>query len=275
MGEVEHTMRGDFTPDAESLMRIMRILRGPDGCPWDRAQTRHTLTKSLAGECAEAIDAIDRENPADICEELGDLLMNVFLQVAIAEENREFTIEDVWRTINAKMIRRHAHIFGDAKAETPEEVARMWGKIKDSEHQDEGKPRSLMDKVPHYLSALTRAEKLQKQAAKVGFDWPDAAGAAEKVREETAELTEALAAGDDRAADDELGDLFFAAVNLARKRQRGSAEELLRAASRKFETRFRAVEAAVAASGKAWEEFTPAELDVFWKRAKRGPGAEG
>ena len=268
MGGIEHTVRGDFAPDAESLMRILRILRAPDGCPWDRAQDRHTLTKSLAGECAEAIDAIDREDPADICEELGDLLMNVLFQVVIAEEKREFTLEDVWRSINAKMIRRHAHIFGDARAETPEEVAELWNKIKAGEHKEAEKPRSLMDKVPHYLSALTRAEELQKQAAKVGFDWPDAAGAAEKVREEADELAGALNAADDRAVDDELGDLFFAAVNLARKRKRGSAEELLRAAARKFETRFRAVEAAVAASGKAWEECSAAELDEFWKRAK-------
>ena len=273
MGEVEHTVRGDFTPDAESLMRILRILRGPDGCPWDRAQTRHTLTKSLSGECAEAIDAIDRENPADIREELGDLLMNVLFQVVIAEENQEFTLEDVWSSINAKMIRRHAHIFGDARAETPEEVAKLWNRIKAAEHKGAEKPRSLMDKVPHYLSALTRAEELQKQAAKVGFDWPDAAGAAAKVREEADELAEALASGDDNAVDDELGDLLFAAVNLGRKRKRGSAEELLRAAARKFETRFRAVEAAVAASGKTWEDFTPGELDEFWKRAKRASGA--
>ena len=275
MGAVEHTVRGDFAPDAESLMRIMRILRAPDGCPWDRAQTRHTLTKSLSDECAEAIDAIDREVPADICDELGDLLMNVLFQVVIAEENKEFTLEDVWSSINAKMIRRHAHIFGDARAETPEEVAKLWNKIKSAERKEAEKPRSLMDKVPHYLSALTRAEELQKQAAKVGFDWPDAAGAAAKVREEASELSEALASGDDCAADDELGDLLFAAVNLARKRQRGSAEDLLRAAARKFETRFRAVEAAVAASGRAWEDFTPAELDEFWERAKRGPEAEG
>ena len=270
MDKVEHTKLGDFTADAESLMRILRILRAPGGCPWDRSQTRHTLTKSLAGECAEAIDAIDREEPADIREELGDLLMNVLFQVTIAEENKEFTLEDVWSGINAKMIRRHAHIFGDARAETPEEVARLWNKIKASEHKEAEKPRSLMDKVPHFLSALTRAEELQKQAAKVGFDWPDAAGAAAKVREETDELAAALASGDDVSADDELGDLLFAAVNLARKRKRGCAEELLRAAARKFETRFRAVEAAVAASGKTWEECSPAELDGFWELAKRG-----
>ena len=273
MGEVEHTTRGDFAPDADSLMRILRILRAPDGCPWDRAQDRHTLTKSLAGECAEAIDAIDRENPSDIREELGDLLMNVLFQVVIAEERSEFTLEDVWSAINSKMIRRHAHIFGDARAETPEEVAELWNRIKAAEHKEAEKPRSLMDKVPHYLSALTRAEELQKQAAKVGFDWPDAAGAAAKVREEAEELAEALASGDDRAVDDELGDLIFAAVNLARKRKRGNAEALLRAAARKFETRFRQVEAAVAASGKTWEECSPAELDGFWERAKCASGA--
>ena len=275
MGDVEHTIHGDFTPDADSLMRILRILRGPGGCPWDRAQTRHTLTKSLAGECAEAIDAIDREVPADICEELGDLLMNVLFQVTIAEENGEFTLKDVWSAINAKMIRRHAHIFGDARAETPEEVAELWNKIKANEHKAAEKPRSLMDKVPHCLSALTRAEELQKRAAKVGFDWPDAAGAAAKVREEADELAEALVSGDDRAVDDELGDLIFAAVNLGRKRQRGSAEELLRAAARKFETRFRAVEAAVAASGRPWEEFSAAELDELWERAKCDRTASG
>lgn len=268
MAEVEHTVRGDFAPDADSLMRILRILRAPDGCPWDRAQTRHTLTKSLAGECAELIDAIDRENAADICEELGDLLMNAFFQVVIAEEKGEFDLRAVWRGINAKMIRRHAHIFGDAEAGTPEEVAALWAKIKEREHAGEVGPRSLMDQVPHYLSALERAEALQKKAAKVGFDWPDASGAAAKVREETRELEEALGSGDEDHADEELGDLMFAAVNLARLRGR-NAEELLRSASRKFETRFRGVERRVAASKRPWEEFTPEELDEFWEEAKR------
>jgi len=268
-GDTIRTARGEFGCDAESLLRILRILRAPGGCPWDRAQTRRTLTRSLAGECAEVIDAIEADAPAEICEELGDLLMNALFQVVIAEEKHEFTMRDVWRAINEKMVRRHAHIFGDERAETPEEVAALWAKIKAREHAGEARPASVLDKVPHALSALTRSAELQKQAAKVGFDWPDAAGAAAKVREEARELEEALASGDEAHIDEELGDLIFAAVNLARLRRRATAEELTRAAARKFEARFREVERQVAASGRPWEEFTPEELDGFWNAAKR------
>ena len=199
--------------------------------------------------------------------------MNVLFQVVIAEERNEFTMADVWRTINEKMVRRHAHIFGDEHAETPEEVAQLWAKIKEREHAGDSAPESLLDKVPHALSALTRSHELQKRAAKVGFDWPDASGAAAKVREEAEELEAALRSGDEAHIDEELGDLIFAAVNLARLRKRATAEELTRAAARKFETRFREVEKRVAASGRAWEEFTLAELDEFWNAAKRRSSA--
>ena len=269
------TCRGDFGGDAESLLRILRILRAPDGCPWDRAQTRQSLTRSLTGECAEVVDAIEEEDPAAIREELGDLLMNVLFQVVIAEEKNEFTMREVWRSINEKMVRRHAHIFGGEHADTPEEVARLWAKIKEKEHAGSSAPRSLLDAVPHSLSALTRAHELQKKAAKVGFDWPDASGAAEKVREEARELEEALRSGDDAHIDEELGDLIFAAVNLARLRKRGTAEELTRAAARKFETRFREVEKMVAATGRPWDDFTLEELDGFWNAAKRRGKVEG
>ena len=274
MDEILHTCRGDFGNDAESLLRILRILRAPDGCPWDREQTRHSLTRSLAGECAEVVDAIDREDVPGIREELGDLLMNVLFQVVIAEERNEFTMAEVWQSINEKMVRRHAHIFGDERADTPDEVARLWAKIKEKEHAAEPAPSSLLDKVPCSLSALTRSHELQKKAAKVGFDWPDASGAAAKVREEARELEEALASGDDAHVDEELGDLIFAAVNLARLRKRGTAEELTRAAARKFETRFREVEKRVAASGRKWEEFTLDELDGFWNAAKERLSAD-
>ena len=272
-GREIRTGRGDFGCDAESLLRILRILRAPGGCPWDREQTRKTLIRSLTGECAEVVDAIEADDPAAICEELGDLLMNAFFQVVIAEEKGEFTMADVWRSINSKMVRRHAHIFGDARAETPEEVAKLWAKIKEQEHSSSPEPGSILDKVPRSLSALTRSAELQKKAAKVGFDWPDASGAAAKVREEADELAEALAAGDDAHVDEELGDLIFAAVNLARLRGRGSAEELTRAAARKFEERFREVEKAVASSGKNWEDFSLEELDGFWNAAKRRAAA--
>ena len=272
-GGTIRTSRGEFGGDAESLLRILRILRAPGGCPWDREQTRRSLIRSLTGECAEVVDAIEADDPAAIREELGDLLMNALFQVVIAEEKHEFAMEDVWRSINEKMVRRHAHIFGDARADTPEEVAALWAKIKEKEHAGDKSPGSLLDKVPHSLSALTRSAELQKQAAKVGFDWPDAAGAAAKVREEARELEEALAAGDDAHIDEELGDLIFAAVNLARLRRRATAEELTRAAARKFETRFREVEKQVAAAGKKWEEFSLEELDGFWNAAKRRESA--
>ena len=273
MEDTIRTCRGDFGGDAESLLRILRILRAPDGCPWDREQDRHTLTRSLAGECAEVIDAIDREDVAGIREELGDLLMNVLFQVVIAEEKKEFTMEEVWRGINEKMVRRHAHIFGDEHAGTPEEVAQLWAKIKEKEHAAGPTPASLLDKVPCSLSALTRSHELQKKAAKVGFDWPDASGAAAKVREEARELDEALVSGDDAHIDEELGDLIFAAVNLARLRKRGTAEELTRAAARKFEERFREVEKQVAASGRSWGDLTLDELDGFWNAAKKKSSA--
>ena len=156
MDEPIRTCRGDFGSDAESLLRILRILRAPDGCPWDRAQTRRSLTRSLAGECAEVVDAIEAEDVPGIREELGDLLMNVLFQVVIAEENKEFSMAEVWRAINEKMVRRHAHIFGDERAGTPEEVAQLWAKIKEKEHAAEPAPKSLLDKVPHSLSALSR-----------------------------------------------------------------------------------------------------------------------
>jgi len=198
--------------------------------------------------------------------------MNALFQVVIAEENGEFDMESVWAGINAKMIRRHAHIFGDAKADTPAEVSQLWEKIKAQERAGKPEPESIMDKVPHYLSALDRAEKVQKQAAKVGFDWPDASGAAEKVREEARELFEAVDSGDEAHVDEELGDLFFAAVNLARRRGRANSEELLRAASRKFEKRFRIVEKQVKNSKRDWEDFSPAELDELWNAAKKLDG---
>ena len=272
-GQEIRTARGDFGCDGDSLLRILRILRAPGGCPWDREQTRKSLVRTLTGECAEVVDAIEADDPAAICEELGDLLMNVFFQVVIAEDKGEFSMADVWRSINSKMVRRHAHIFGGAHAETAEEVAKLWEKIKAEEHASSPKPKSLLDKVPRSLSALTRSAELQKKAAKVGFDWPDASGAAAKVREEADELAEALGAGDDAHIDEELGDLIFAAVNLARLRGRASAEELTRAAARKFEERFREVERSVASSGKNWEEFSLEELDGFWNAAKRRSGA--
>ena len=263
------TPRPEYTPDAESLERILKRLRAPGGCPWDREQTRETLSRSLAEEAAEVLDAIDRGNAPDICDELGDLLMNVIFQAVVAEERGEFTFQDVCGGIIDKMIRRHAHIFGDAKAETAGDVAQLWEKIKAGERKDKPAPQSILDKVPPYLSALNRAEKLQKKVSKVGFDWDDQAQILAKIEEELEELKEAFASGDAAAIDDEFGDLLFAASNLARFRNEKTSEELLRQSNRKFETRFRYIERELAGAGIPLEEAGIDRMEALWQAAKQ------
>ncbi|MBR2374585.1 MAG: nucleoside triphosphate pyrophosphohydrolase [Lentisphaeria bacterium] len=258
----------EYPPTAGSLMEVLRKLRSPEGCPWDKAQTAASFGKCFAGEAAELLDAIDRKDSSGICEECGDVLMNVFFQIVLAEEEKAFGIDDVWRGIIDKMIRRHAHIFGDRKAETPEEVAALWQEMKKLEHKD-ASPASVLDDVKHYLSQLTRAEKLQKKAAKCGFDWSCQKDVLEKIREETGETLEAMDSGDEEKVDEELGDLLFAVVNLIRFRKRADSEELLRKASLKFENRFRFVEQEVRESGKQWEDFSIDGLEQLWQKAKQ------
>lgn len=260
-----------FEPTAESLLAILERLRAPGGCPWDREQTRISLSRSLAEECAELLDAIDRNDPADICDELGDLFMNVLFQAVIAAEQGEFTYPDMVGNIVEKMVRRHAHIFGDARAETPEEVTALWVKIKEKEKAAAGKPRetSILDGVGNYLTALNRAEKLQKKVAKVGFDWEDQQGIIAKIEEELAEVKEAMAEGDEAHVDEEIGDLLFVVANLARFRKRATAEELLRAANRKFEARFRHIERRLAEEGVPLAEAGSARLEALWREAKQ------
>ena len=257
----------EYPPTADALMEILHKLRSPEGCPWDKAQTAESFGACFASEAGELLDAIDRKVPADICEECGDVLMNVFFQIVLAEEQKDFTLEDVWRSINSKMVRRHAHIFGDRKADTPEEVAALWQEMKKLEHKEE-KPLSVLDGVKHSLSPLNRAEKLQSRAAKCGFDWEKAEDVLDKIREETCETAAALAAGDEEKTDEELGDLLFSVVNLIRFRKRANSEELLRKASLKFETRFRFVEQAIAAMGKNFEDVSLEEMESCWQRAK-------
>ena len=262
-----------YPPTAEALAGILERLRAPGGCPWDREQTRETLSRSLAEECAETLDAIDRGDVPAIADELGDLLMNVVFQAVVAAERGEFTFEDVCRGIIAKMIRRHAHIFGDAQADTPEEVAALWERVKAAERSGEPVAESILDRVPHYLSALNRAEKLQKKVSKVGFDWKSESGILDKIQEELDELRAAVASGDDAAIDEEFGDLLFAASNLARFRRRGTSEELLRRANRKFEMRFRRMEKELAVRGIPLEEAGIELLEELWREVKRNENA--
>ena len=261
-----------YTSDAAGLLAVLRKLRAPDGCPWDRKQTRQSLVRHLDGECAELIDAIMRDDVPNICEELGDVLMNLLFQMVVAEEKNEFTPEDVWRGIVDKMIRRHAHVFGTEHAENAEEVAALWAKIKAAEKGDAASAsQSVMDEVKLTLCPLERAEKLQKKAAEKNFDWQSVDGVVDKVAEELDEVKAALAAGDEDHADEEIGDLLFAVVNLIRYRKRRSAVEVMRRSNMKFEERFRKVEAYFAAENKDMAAATPQELDAAWEKIKNTP----
>lgn len=255
-------------PTTESLEKILKRLRAPGGCPWDREQTLSTLSGSLAGETAELLDAVDEKNPAGMAEELGDVLMNVVFMAVAAEEQGLFSFRDVVSGINEKMIRRHRHVFGDARCENAEEVKQLWDRIKSGEasHRDR---RSVLDGIPASLSGLATAEKIQKKVSKYGFDWPDAAGVAAKVAEEAEEVRAAMASGDDSACDEELGDLLFAVVNLIRFRKGASAEEIMRAANRKFTRRFKAVEELLEREHIDLAEAGPAKLEELWLEVKK------
>lgn len=258
----------NYPPEAASLLAVLRKLRSPEGCPWDREQTRHSLVRHLEGECAELIYAIDKDDVPNICEELGDVLMNLLFQVVVAEEKNEFTMEDVWRGIIDKMIRRHAHVFGSESAANADEVAALWQKIKAQEHAGQIADESVMDKVKPALSPLERAEKLQKEAAKTGFDWQEQLSITDKISEEVDEVRQALSSGDENAVDEELGDLLFAVINLIRFRKRENASGLLRNANLKFERRFREMEKRMTAAGIKLEDSDPETFDRFWEEVK-------
>ena len=250
------------------LVRVMEILRSPEGCPWDRKQTHETLTRYLQEECAEAVDAATAGDYAGLCDELGDLLMNLVFNSVVAVEEGKFTFDDVARGSVAKMIRRHPHVFGDSSAETAEQVLAAWEEIKKTE---ENRPvrESVLDGVPRSLCPLARADKMQRKAAAVGFDWPDLHLVLDKIDEEIAEIREAVAAGDEDKIDEEFGDLLFSLVNFTRFRKRRTADELLRDAIAKFDRRFRHVEQAAAQAEREMAQCSPDELDAWWNEAKQ------
>jgi XTP/dITP diphosphohydrolase/ATP diphosphatase len=259
-------------PRTEALaeaIAIMARLRGPDGCPWDRAQTFDSIKRHTLEETYEVFDAIDRRAWPDLKDELGDLLLQVLFYAQMAEDAGHFSIEDVAANLNAKLIRRHPHIFADAIATNPEEVKQTWDAIKQQEKQGrEAIPHLLLDEVPRHQPALLEASKLGKRAASVGFDWPDAHGLIAKLTEETAELDAEIKdePQDREALEAELGDLLFTAVNLARH-LRLEPEFALRAANAKFRTRFNAIEQA-AGGPEALRALNPEQLDQLWHQAK-------
>jgi ATP diphosphatase len=259
--------------DIARLIEIMAALRTPQtGCPWDLEQNFATIAPYTIEEAYEVADAIARENLADLEEELGDLLLQVVFHARMAEEQGAFDFGCVVEAITDKLIRRHPHVFGqrpeDLGPHTPHAVEGLWERIKAEEKAARGSPddAGALAGVPVALPALTRALKLQDKASKVGFDWNDPRAVLHKIREETDEIEAAL---DGNAADAaaEVGDLIFAAVNLARH-LRADPEAVLRQTNRKFERRFAAIERALAATGKEPQDATLAEMDVLWDEAK-------
>ena len=248
------------------LLTVMEKLRSENGCPWDKEQNHVSLRKYLIEESYEVIDAIDREDDDDLAEELGDLLLQVVFHAEIGRERGVFNFADVADGISEKMVRRHPHVFGDIHCDTSDEVLVNWAAIKEEEKKDKGKVSRRLD-IPATFPALYRAEKVQKKAADVGFDWDESDEVKEKVLEEIGEVREAAAKGDKAAVQDEIGDLLFAVVNWSRF-FRVDAEEALRESTEKFRRRFYAMEDRIAADGKDLSAMSLAEMDRYWEEIK-------
>ncbi len=265
--DAENPEKGDRREIA-TLLAIMARLRDPEnGCPWDARQTFGTIAPYTIEEAYEVADAIMRGDMEDLREELGDLLLQVVFHARMAEEAGHFAFPDVVEAINEKMIFRHPHVFGK-EAERGRVRKGFWDAAKEAEKAARGRaPLSLMDDVPLALPALTRAAKLQKRAARAGFDWPEVSGVLEKVAEEAKELARAAESGDRDATEDELGDLLFTLVNLAR-RLKLDPEKALRRANAKFAERFRAMEKAARREGRELRKMDLDELETLWSRAK-------
>lgn len=249
------------------LVEVMRRLRAPGGCPWDREQTLQTLKPCLLEETYELLEAMDSEELELHVEELGDVLLQVVFQCAIREEEGRFTFDDVAAALADKLVRRHPHVFGEATVSSSGEVLRNWEAIKQTE-KGKKPDRSAIDGVPAALPALLKAQRLQSKASRVGFDWKDASGPVAKLEEELAELREAVASGDPQQVAGEMGDLLFSAVNTCRFIG-VDAEHALEGSNKKFARRFREVERRVREQGRPLKSCTLAELDEVWEAVKR------
>ena len=244
-----------------ALVEVVRRLRAPGGCPWDREQTHASLRATMLEEAYEVLEAIDENSTPKLREELGDVLLQVVMQSVIAEEASEFTLGEVADSVREKLVRRHPHVFGSTVVSGSDEVVRNWEALKAKEYGRE----SALDGVQRSLPALQWAWSLQRRAANVGFDWPDVEGALDKIREELEELRQA-STPEEREA--EFGDLLFTMVNVARKLGI-NPEDALRGTTGRFEARFRIMEQAARADGRALEDLPIDELDRYWEAAKR------
>jgi MazG family protein len=252
------------------LRAIMHRLRAPGGCPWDAEQTHESLVTNLIEEAYETVDTIQRGDHNHLKEELGDLLLQVIFHSELAEEAGRFNLDDVARGISDKLVRRHPHVFAQSEASTSDAVLKQWDEIKRAEKGDQAKP--YLHGVGKGLPALLRAAKLQKKASKVGFDWPDESGVLEKIREEIGELESAMSDGSPREIEEELGDLLFSVVNLARFRNL-DPEVLMAAANAKFEQRFAAMENHLRSQGVDLTDANAEMMETSWQAVKMAEDA--
>jgi tetrapyrrole methylase family protein/MazG family protein len=252
----------------EGFRAIIARLRGPDGCPWDRAQTHASLKPYLLEEAYEAVAALDEGDPRRICDELGDLLLEVFLHVQLAEEAQEFTLTDVVYGIASKIVRRHPHVFGEEQADSPQEVMVRWEELK---RRERGPEDSALSGVPLAMPALARAQVFLARAASVGFEWRQTKDVLDKLEEELKELAQAKDPDNTR---EELGDVLFLLVNLGRYLDL-DAEEALRQANRKFHQRFTTMETLANEQGRPLADMPLAEKEALWEAAKKHLRAAG
>lgn len=262
--------RRDSTKVQENFLRLVGImdrLRDPEGCPWDKKQSAETVKNYLLEEAYEVVAAVEDNNPKEACEELGDLLFLIIFLARVYEEEAAFNLNEVMETIAAKMIRRHPHVFGTEKVADSQEVRANWHKIKEQEKKGGTHRGSFFASVPRKLPALLRAQRIGSRAARVGFDWQNADQVWEKLAEELAELKEACSQNDRGRIKDEVGDVLFTLVNLSRHLHI-NAEEALRSTIDKFAGRFDAMRASLEKDGRSLGEFTLAEMDAAWEKAK-------
>ena len=259
--------------DIQKLVDLVEQLRGENGCPWDKQQTRETLKPMLIEEAYEVLDALDSASPKELKEELGDLLFQVVFHAQIAREKGEFNLGDVIDRLHEKMVRRHPHIFGCADLKTAQDVLKNWEDIKAAEKgiassSQPDSEKSLLDGIPSKLPALHRAYQMTAKASRVGFDWPSLEGVLLKMREEAFEILDAQSRGDSQKTADEVGDVLFVAVNVARFLGI-DPETALRRSNDKFDRRFRYVESAIKRQGRELKNTSLSELDALWEEAKK------
>ena len=258
--------------DIQKLVDLVARLRGENGCPWDREQTRESLKPMLIEEAYEVLDALDGASPSELKEELGDLLFQVVFHAQIASEKDEFQLADIIDRLHDKMVRRHPHVFGDANLRTSEDVLKNWEDIKAAEKgvtssANPGSEKSLLDGIPSKLPALHTAYQMTAKASRVGFDWPRLQDVIAKLHEECSELMEARELKDKSRIADEVGDMLFVVVNIARFLGI-DPETALRRSNKKFDRRFREVEAGIKRQGREMKDATLAEMDALWDKAK-------